>query len=100
MKKIFVLGAIITLFAVSASAQVGSDRIERQRIERGFNSGQLTRPEKFRLQRDEFRYRHEKRRAFRDGKLNRYERKRLMRMKRHERRETFRFRHNGRRRLI
>jgi hypothetical protein len=32
--------------------------------------------------------------------VNRYERKRLMRMKRHERRETFRFRHNGRRRLL
>ena len=100
MKKIFVLGAIVTLFAVSASAQVASDRVERQRIERGFNSGSLTRPEKYRLQRDESRYRNEKRKAFRDGRLDRHERKRLARMRRHDRREMFRLRHNGRRRLM
>ena len=100
MKKIFVLGAIFTLLAGAASAQDRGDRVERQRIENGFNRGQLTRPEKFRLQRDEYRYKSEKRRAFRDGRLTPRERRRLNRMRRHERRETFRLRHNGRRRLI
>ena len=52
MKKLFVLGVILTLLAASASAQRTGDRIRRQRIERGFDNGQLTRPEKFRLHKD------------------------------------------------
>ena len=99
MKKIFVLGALFTVLAISASAQRGSDRITHQRIENGVNSGSLTRPEAFRLRQDEFRYKTEKRRALRDGRVNRFERRKLNRMKRHERRNIYRFKHNGRRRL-
>jgi hypothetical protein len=100
MKKLFVLGVIVTLFAVSASAQRTGDRIQRQRIERGFDNGQLTRPEKFRLQNDRARIKAERHRASRDGRIDRHERKRIHKMKRHERREMRRFKHNGRRRLI
>jgi hypothetical protein len=100
MKKIFVLATMVTVMAFSASAQRPVDRIQAQRIERGFNSGQLTRPEKLRLQRDEFRYKNERRRALHDGKLNRRERRRLHKMRRHERREMFRLKHNGHRRMI
>jgi len=100
MKKIFVLGTIVTLLSLSVSAQRGVDATESQRIERGFNNGELTRAEKFRLQKDEARIKHERHRAMRDGKMNRHERKRLQKMRRHERREMFRLKHNGRRRVM
>jgi hypothetical protein len=99
MKKLFVLGVIVTLLVTSASAQRTADRIHRQRVERGFNNGQLTRPEKFRLHKDRAHLKMERRRAFRDGNISRYERRRLHKMKQHNRRETFRLKHNGRRRL-
>jgi len=100
MKKLFVLGVIFTLLAGAASAQRSGDRIRQQRIERGVNNGQLTRPEKLRLQKDEFRYKNERRRAFRDGKLDRRERRRLHKMRRHEHRQAFRLKHNRNRRSI
>jgi hypothetical protein len=100
MKKLFLFGVILTLLAASASAQVTGDRIQRQRIERGFDNGQLTRPEKFRLEKDRFQIRNERHRASRDGRISSRERKRLHQMRRHERHEMFRFKHNGRRRAI
>ena len=100
MKKLFVLGAILTLFIVSASAQGPRDHIRHQRIESGVNRGQLTRPEKFRLQKNQFRYKAERRGAVRDGRVTPLERRRLHTIKRHDRREIFRLKHNGRRRVI
>jgi hypothetical protein len=100
MKKIFVLGVLFTLVTGAASAQGPGDHIRRQRIERSFNTGSLTRPERAHLQRNEFRYQFEKRRALRDGRINRFERRKLQRIKRHERHDLFRFKHNGRRRFI
>jgi hypothetical protein len=100
MKKLFVLGVILTLMAASASAQGPGDRTRHQRIERGFNNGQLTRPERFRLQNDHRRFETEKRRSFRDGRVTPHERRRLHNMRRHDRREMFRYKHNGRRRMI
>jgi hypothetical protein len=100
MKKLFVLGAIFTLFIASASAQGPGDRIRRQRTENGISSGQLNRPEKFRLQKDRVRYKAEKRRAGRDGRVGPSEKRRLHKMKRHNRHEAFRFKHNGRRRVL
>jgi hypothetical protein len=100
MKKLFALGIVLTILAVSATAQGPRDRIRRERIERGFESGQLTRPERFHLQKNQFRYKAERRRALRDGKVTSFERRRLYNMKRHDSREIFRLKHNGRRRVI
>ncbi|HET6993860.1 MAG TPA: hypothetical protein VFI06_02705 [Chitinophagaceae bacterium] len=100
MKRIFVLGVFLTLLAGAVSAQGPGDHMRRQRIERSFNSGALTRPERTHLQRNEFRLRTEKRRALRDGRIDRFERRKLQKMRRHERRNLYRFRHNGHRRLI
>jgi hypothetical protein len=101
MKKLIVLGAFLTFVIISASAQTGiRDRASHQRIERGFDGGQLSRSEKYRLHRNEARFKHERRRAFRDGRITPSERRRLHKMKRHNRHETFRMKHNGRRRLI
>ncbi|HEY6504283.1 MAG TPA: hypothetical protein VIZ28_09940 [Chitinophagaceae bacterium] len=100
MKKLFVLGAILTLFVVSASAQVTSDRVRRERTEKRIDRSQLTRPEKFRLHKNDVRFKAERRRALRDGRVNPSERRRLHNMKRHNRHETYRLKHNNRRRVI
>lgn len=100
MKKILILSAVLTLFIMSASAQGPRDRVRRERIERSFDKGQLTRTEKFRLQKNRLEYKGERRRALRDGRVSPSERRRLHNLKRHDRREMFRLKHNGRRRLI
>jgi len=100
MKKIFFLGIVFALFAATASAQKGQDVIQRHGIQRGFETGQLTRGEKFRLQGNQFRYRHERRRALHDGRITPMEKRRLHKMRIHNHRETFRLRHNPRRRII
>lgn len=100
MKKLFILGALLTLFIVSASAQGRNDRVRRERIERSFDRGQLTRTEKFRLQKNRMQFKGEKRRALRDGRISPSERRRLHKLSHHDRRETYRLKHNGRRRVI
>jgi hypothetical protein len=101
MKKIITLSLILALVTASASAQVGSgNRFRKHRIERGFRDGQITRPEKFELRKDEFRTEMLERRIRRDGIVTPFERKRLRKEKCKERREMFRFSHNRRRRLI
>lgn len=100
MKRILLLSFVLTLFVASASAQDRGDRIRRHRIERSFDNRQLTRPEKFRLQKDRFRYKAEKRRAVRDGRVSPLERRKLSKMRRHDRREMFRLKHNRRKRVI
>jgi hypothetical protein len=101
MKKVFILGLIITLANLSTSAQNRPvDRIQKFRMERGFNRGQITRPERFHLRKDQFRYKIAQRRVRRDGTVTPMERRRLMMMKRHNRQEMFRFKHNRFRRVI
>lgn len=100
MKKIFFLGIVFALFAATASAQKGNDVIQRHRIHRGFENHQLTRGEKFRLQRNQSIYRHERRRALRDGKVTPMEKRRLHKARIHNNRQTFRLKHNFRRRVI
>ena len=100
MKKLLLLAAIGMLITAAASAQTQGDRFRRERIEQGFRNGQLTRPERNHLRFDEFKYKSERRRAFRDGVVTPRERRKLHHMRVHDRREMFRMKHNGRRRLI
>ncbi len=100
MKRILILGVVLTIFVASASAQDRGDRSRRNSIERGFQSGQLSRGEKFRLRKDRVEYRAEKRKAMKDGRLSHFERRKLATMKRHDRKKMFRMKHNGRRRII
>lgn len=105
MKKILAIGLVLTLVSFAASAQRIEDRGKRYRMEqrfndRRFNDRQLTRPERFKLRNDNFRYRFQQRRAGRDGFVGPRERRRLMIMRQHNRREAFRFRHNRYRRVI
>jgi len=100
MKKLLLAGLILTLLAGTASAQTGSNRIRHQREAQSFRHGQLNRAEVRHLKRDGLRYRMANRRAHRDGRITRFERRRLIAMKRDQRHDRFRFRHNNRRRLI
>lgn len=99
MKKIFFLGLVFALFTTASFAQQGR-LADHQRIRQGFATGQLSRGEKFKLQKNNHRYHQAKRKAFRDGRVSPMEKRKLHTMKRHDRRETFRFRHNDRRRII
>ena len=100
MKKIFFLAVVFATFTISASAQKGRETVREHRIERGFKTGQLTRGEKARLHGNEARYHHQKRRAMRDGRITPMEKRRLHKMRAHDRRQTFRYKHNPRRRVI
>jgi hypothetical protein len=100
MKKIFLLGLAFGLFTIAASAQKGNEGPGKQRTEKGFEIHQLTRGEKSRLNRNDVRYRHEKRRVMRDGRVTPMEKRRLHNMRTHDRRQMFRYKHNPRRRVI
>jgi len=101
MKKIILSGLLIALISVTANAQrKPADRIQRFRIERGFDKAEINRAERFHLRKDQLRYRIAQRRVKRDGIVTPMERRRLMKMKRHNRQELFRFKHNRFRRVI
>jgi hypothetical protein len=101
MKKILFLGFILTLiFSVSASAQITESRRFRHQREMQDQSGERNRFERRRLHHDQFRYHMARRRAYRDGRISPFERRHLNKMRRHERRELYRFRHNRFHRVI
>jgi hypothetical protein len=100
MKKILLFGLVLALFTTAASAQVRSNAVRHHRIESGVHSGQVTRGEKFRLQKDRIRYNQAKRKALRDGRLTPRERRMLNAMKRHDSRRIYVMKHNNRRRAF
>jgi hypothetical protein len=101
MKKIFFLGLILTLFAFAASAQqTNHQRFRHQREMQSSHRGELNRFELRRLHHDQQRNKIARRRAHRDGVVTPFERRRLHKMRKHERHELYRFRHNNRRRVI
>ena len=93
MKKIVTFSVLVLLFSLAAPAQQGN-RGHRAR------PSEITRFERLQLQRDLFSYRITRRHAERDGIVTPYERRKLQNMKQRTRRDAFRFRHNGRHRLI
>jgi hypothetical protein len=99
MKKILLFGLVLALFTTAASAQQRGD-VRRHRIENGFQSGQLTRGEKWDLKKDNFRYHQAKRKALRDGRLTAKERRMLKSMRRHDSRKIYAKKHNNRRRVF
>lgn len=101
MKKILALSLILIVLSAAASAQAGpGSPFRKHRMQRGFKNGQITRSERFELRKDAVRYQITKRRATRDGIVTPFERKKLRKAKCEGRRDLFRFKHNGRRRVI
>lgn len=99
MKKITVVSLILILFSVTASAQRGPG-IRKQRATQGFHNGQVTRPERVQLRNDVIRLKMVQRNAKRDGVVTPIEKRRINKMKCNTRRDAFRFKHNGRNRVI
>lgn len=100
MKQVLLLGLILTLFAVAATAQQTRGGHLRQRNIQSFRQGELTRPELRRVHRDEIRYKLAVQRARRDGIVTSAERRQLQKLRRYQRQELYRFRHDRNRRLI
>jgi hypothetical protein len=101
MKKIIAFSLILVILSAAASAQAGpGSHFRRPGIQRGFYDGRLTRPERFELRKDVYRTQILQRRARRDGIITPVERIRIHRSKCDTRRDQFRFKHNGRHRLI
>lgn len=94
MKKIVVLGLVIALFTVTASAQKGFDRSKK----RDFSTHHMTRGDKHKMHKKSAQYKKMEKRFKRDGKITPSERRQLHKMKMHDRREAYRFKHNGRKR--
>lgn len=101
MKKILIFSLILVFISASASAQARSgSRFRKQGTQRGFNQGQFTRPERFELRKDVYRTQVLQRRVRRDGIVTPIERRRIQRSKCDTWRDAFRFKHNGRTRVI
>jgi hypothetical protein len=101
MKKIVVFSLLFVIFTSSVSAQARPEaRFRKMRTERGIADGRLTRPEKFEIRKDIRRTQIIERRARRDGIVTPVEKIRIHRSKCDTRRDAFRFKHNGRRRII
>ncbi|HTD94135.1 MAG TPA: hypothetical protein VK644_10000 [Chitinophagaceae bacterium] len=100
MKKILALGVVFALFSIAVSAQPGQDALRKNVSGDHFRSGQVTRGEQFKMNRNDAKFHKTKRRFHRDGHFNRFEKRKLHNMKKHNHRQAFRSRHNGHRRVM
>jgi hypothetical protein len=100
MKKLIFLSLMFSALALGASAQIRESRIDRHRAEHGYREGQLNRMEMYSLGQDHRRVEMAKRRAHRDGFVAPFERRRIQHLKREQRSDAFRYRHNRFRRVI
>jgi hypothetical protein len=97
---------LMGLAATAASANTSTPRVDRrewrqhQRIRQGWRSGELTRGERFRLQRGQRHVRRMEWRAKRDGRVGPMERRRLARAQNHQSRAIYRLKHNRRSRVL
>lgn len=100
--KILIAVVLMSGFAInSADAQTirGKARNEQQRIGAGVRSGELTRPEAYRLQSEQRHIRKDIHRARRnDGHIDARERKHIRHEQRKHSRHIYMAKHNGRKR--
>ena len=100
MKKILVFGVVFTFLSAAAFAQPAKTVRDKEHFQKGFHKSELTRTEKMKLKKHDIRYKKAFRKLARDGRLTHTEKKRLYALKKHDRRETFRYTHNKRKRAI
>lgn len=98
MKKIFFLSLSLILVTATVSAQGPRDRVNRHRIVQGHRSGELTRGETHHLVRQQQHINRVEKMARRDGHITPYERHKIHKLKKHQNREVYRFKHNRRHR--
>lgn len=99
MKKLMLVGLMMGVFAFAADAQRGVRYHKRAEVNRAHAQGRLTQYEKMKLHQNDRQYHRAKRQALRDGRISPRERYTLHKMRQHDRRETFRFKHNARMRM-
>lgn len=110
MKKILLLGIVATLFTLGASAQVrkeafgrdqkGPDRqhmTQRKKQQMDHRTHNLTGAERMKMRHHSSQYQRAKHRAYRDGKISHREQRNLRKMKKHNRHDAYRYKHNDRR---
>ena len=101
MKRIVVISILLLSISFTISAQQRpGERLRKHRITNGFNSGQLNRTERLRLNTQDLRYRIAERKVQRDGIVTPLERRMLQKRKQQNRKTMFRLRHNNRLRVI
>src|ERR1041384_2158085 len=94
MKKVFAFSMIMLVLVAAASAQGPGDKFRRHSERKGVRSGEITRMESMELRKNNARINHLQRKAHRDGVVRPYEKRKLHKARAHNRRETFRFKHN------
>lgn len=95
MKKILSVTLVLVLISAASFAQRGpGDDIRKKGPGNGFSNGQITRGERFELRKDAVRYNAVKHHARKDGKITPRERRRMHKMRKHNRHDAFRFKHN------
>lgn len=100
-KKVIIALALVVGVAInSASAQIIRSTLpqDRARIHNGVRTGQLTRPEAYRLHKEQRHIRRDVHRARRDGHIDRAERTHIRHEKRKHSRHIYKAKHNGRKR--
>ncbi|MBK5272054.1 MAG: hypothetical protein JJE22_13670 [Bacteroidia bacterium] len=95
MKKFITLGLSLVILSVAASAQQASgENFRRNRTTHKFSHDEIARPERHQLQKDRVRYKVAQHRARKDGHVGPLERRRLQNIRKHNRHDLYRFRHN------
>lgn len=100
--KLFFAVVLMLGFVISADAQItrGKARNERARIGAGVRNGELTRPEAYRLHREQHHIRRDIHRArSNDGHIGPRERKHIRHEQRKHSRRIYAAKHNGRKRF-
>jgi hypothetical protein len=99
-KLILAVTLVIGVAINSASAQIIRSKVpsDRNRIHNGVRTGQLTRPEAYRLHREKRDIRRDIHRSRKDGHIDRAERTHIRHEKRKHSRHIYRAKHNGRKR--
>ncbi len=94
MKKIVTVSIVFLLLSAAAFAQRDESNRDRKDFPKSFDKGRVTRGERSELRKDAVRYKAAKHHARKDGKISAGERKRLHKMRKHNRHDAFRFKHN------
>jgi hypothetical protein len=100
MKKFAILSSVMLIFycvaiEFSHAGRIGNRQVKQQkRIYQGVKSGELTKKETLRLEREQHRIQKTKHNAFKDGELTPKERLRLERQQNRANRHIFRLKHN------
>jgi len=100
MKKLIILMSVMLAFSYVAidfvhAGRAGNRQVKQQkRIHQGLKSGELTKKEALRLEREQQRIQKTKQEAIKDGELTPKERMRLERQQNRANRHIYRLKHN------